>query len=75
VVQKTLEELQDGNVPDTMVKSTVNHIIFHRISFKMQILKRTHLQPTNIQQRSPKHMMEKRQPLQQMLLGKLDIHM
>jgi hypothetical protein len=25
-------------------------------------------------QRSPKHAMEKRQPLQQMVLGKLDIH-
>jgi hypothetical protein len=37
--------------------------------------KPTHLQITNLQQRSPKYMMEKRQPLQQILLGKLDIHM
>jgi hypothetical protein len=34
-----------------------------------------HLQPADLRQRSPKHMMEKRQPLQQMLLGKLDFHM
>jgi hypothetical protein len=34
-----------------------------------------HLQPTDLQQRSPKRTIEKRQPLQQMLLGKLDIHM
>jgi hypothetical protein len=33
------------------------------------------LYPTDLQQRSPKHIMEKKQPLQQMLLGKLDIHM
>jgi hypothetical protein len=37
--------------------------------------KPTHLQSTDLQQRSPEHRMEKRQPLQQMLLGKLDIHM
>jgi hypothetical protein len=37
--------------------------------------KPTHLEPTNLQQRSPKHMLEKRHPLQQMLLGKQDIHM
>jgi hypothetical protein len=29
----------------------------------------------DLRQRSPKHMMEKRHPLQQMLLGKQDIHM
>jgi hypothetical protein len=34
-----------------------------------------HLQPTDLQQRNPKHTMEKRQPLQQMLLGKVYIHM
>jgi hypothetical protein len=34
-----------------------------------------HLRPTDLRQRSPKHMIEKRQPLQQMLLGKQDIHM
>jgi hypothetical protein len=37
--------------------------------------KPTHLQPADLQQRSPKHTMEKGQPVQQMLLGKLDIHM
>jgi hypothetical protein len=37
--------------------------------------KPTHLLPTDLQQRNSKHMMEKRQPLQQMLLGKLDIYM
>jgi hypothetical protein len=35
----------------------------------------THLYPTDLQEKSPKYMMEKRQPLQQILLGKLDIHM
>jgi hypothetical protein len=34
-----------------------------------------HLYPTDVWQRSPKHTMEKRQPLQQMSLGKLDIHL
>jgi hypothetical protein len=33
------------------------------------------LQPTDLQQRSPKKLMESRQPLQKMLLEKLDIHM
>jgi hypothetical protein len=33
-----------------------------------------HLHPTDLQQRSPRHMMEKRESLQQMLQGKLDIH-
>jgi hypothetical protein len=33
------------------------------------------LHPPDFQQRCPKHMMEKRQPLQQMLLGKLGICM
>jgi hypothetical protein len=33
-----------------------------------------HPQPTDLQQRSPIHTMEKRQPLQQMLLGNLNIH-
>jgi hypothetical protein len=33
-----------------------------------------HLQPNDLQQRSPKHTMEKRQPLQQTLLRKLDPH-
>jgi hypothetical protein len=37
--------------------------------------KPTHLQPTDLQQRHPKHTTEKRKPLQQMMLGKLDIHM
>jgi hypothetical protein len=37
--------------------------------------KPTHLQPSDLRQMSPKHTVEKRQPLQQMLLGKLDIHM
>jgi hypothetical protein len=37
--------------------------------------KLTHLQPTDLQQRGSKHAVEKRQPLQQMLLGELDIHM
>jgi hypothetical protein len=32
--------------------------------------KPTQLQPTDLPQRSPKHMMEKRQPLQHMLLEK-----
>jgi hypothetical protein len=35
----------------------------------------THLYPTDLQEKSPKYMMEKRQPLPQILLGKLDIHM
>jgi hypothetical protein len=34
-----------------------------------------HLYPTDLQQRSPKHTMEKRQALQQMLLERLDFHM
>jgi hypothetical protein len=34
-----------------------------------------YLPPTDLQQRSPKHTMEKKQPVQQMLLGKLNIHM
>jgi hypothetical protein len=33
-----------------------------------------HLYPTDLQQRSSKHKMEKRQHLQQMLMRKLDIH-
>jgi hypothetical protein len=33
------------------------------------------ISPTDLQQRSLKHTMEKRQPLQQMLLRKLDIYM
>jgi hypothetical protein len=33
------------------------------------------LHPTDLRLRSPKHTMEKRQPLQQMLLEKLDTHM
>jgi hypothetical protein len=37
--------------------------------------KPTHPQPADLPQRSPKHTMEKRQPLQKMLLGKLDINM
>jgi hypothetical protein len=35
----------------------------------------TQLQPTDLQQRNPKKLMENRQPLQKMLLEKLDIHM
>jgi hypothetical protein len=34
-----------------------------------------HLQPTNSQPRCPKHTLKKGQPLQQMVLGQLDIHM
>jgi hypothetical protein len=37
--------------------------------------KSTHLQPSDFSQRSPKHTLEKKQPLQQMVLGKLDIDM
>jgi hypothetical protein len=37
--------------------------------------KSTHLQPSDFLQRSPKHTLEKRQPVQQMVLGKLDIDM
>jgi hypothetical protein len=33
-----------------------------------------HIEPTNLQQRSLKHTMEKRKPLQQILLRKLDTH-
>jgi hypothetical protein len=36
--------------------------------------KPTHLHPADLPQRSPKHMMQKRQPLQPMLLEKLYIH-
>jgi hypothetical protein len=34
-----------------------------------------HLWPTDLRQGNPKHMMDKRQPLQQMLPEKLDTHM
>jgi hypothetical protein len=42
---------------------------------KRPIYKPMQLQPTSLWQRSPKHTMEKRQPLQKMLLRKLDICM
>jgi hypothetical protein len=53
----------------------VVQLLIQKMDKRRTYYKPTHLQPTDLQQRSPKHMMEKRQPLQQMLLGKLDIHM